>query len=475
MGDDISDRSLLDDMEDETECASNFSDDATMDSELSTGVQIEYLTHLCEHIAVTRPLSPSFRAQQDKMSDQEKCLVWSPASYQLGLPRDEDGRLTAAAHIMLHNQPVIYPETFTSHVKMPPPLLRTLAAVHWSDGEAAALAAQLSPTVKAISDELMLRLCKHSASRSGEEQWLDVSHVFSVGHVLSKRETHAARPVSPFVREDLDAGLKHHSIDLLDKHYDPLVKFLGGAGYIFQQMFAPNTVMGGPERNGGFPPNFLRQAEGCQGWLQLPDDQATKIIEAVPGLQDIFFFRGRPTEEELDAAHCPEDQSGLRRNELGYLHRERAQHFNSEYVTKRRTEQKEAEDAQILKVLADKALAAAGKVEKEKKAAAAKIAREQAKVARDQKKVVDAANKEAKAERKAVKDHLIASKSFCYCSKPDDGELYLHCLGKGKCHLRAWVHPKCARAAGDTVTDSIEKALESFWCSACKVAFCDGK
>ncbi len=430
--------------------------------------QISYLTHLCQSIARTTPLSPCLRDIQAAMPATKKCLLWSPASYCIGLPRDEDGELTAAAHLVLHSQPEIYSGEETRHVKAPPALPHTMSSVHWSDGEAAALFAQLSPEFAKITEELMMRLCKHSASRSGEEQWLDVSHCFTVGHTLSKRETHGLRPVSPFVKEDFDAGLRHHSIDLGAKHYDPLLKFLGGASYILQHMFAPNTVMGGPERNGGFPPDFRRQTEGCQGWQTLPDDEARMIVEAMPAVQDVVFFKGRITETDLDDAHCPQDESGLRRNELGYLHRERAQHFNSQHEVKRRNDLKEAEEDRIRKVLSDKAEAIAAKLKKQKIAAVAKLDREKNKVAKHEDAEKKKAAKEAKAKLKDIKANLKAHAAFCYCAQPDDGELYLKCEGNRTCHLRAWVHPECARRAGDQVTDAMEKGIASFWCSACK-------
>jgi hypothetical protein len=79
-------------------------------------------------------------------------------------------------------------------------LEKTLASVHWNDGEGAQLTALGSEPFQKIALELGLRLCKHSASGSAEEQWLDVGSCFMVGHTLSKNQTHAWRPFSPFVK-----------------------------------------------------------------------------------------------------------------------------------------------------------------------------------------------------------------------------------------------------------------------------------
>ena len=37
---------------------------------------------------------------------------------------------------------------------------------------------------------------------------------------------------------------------------------------------------------------------------------------------------------------------------------------------------------------------------------------------------------------------------YCYCQKPDDGEMYVECSGKGCWHARNWVHAECAGFKG---------------------------
>jgi hypothetical protein len=260
----------------------------------------------------------------------------------------------------------------------------------------------------------------------------------------------------------LDRGLAHHGIELDGKHYGPLLHFLGGAPYIFQQMFAPNIVMGGPERNGGYPINFVHQTQGCQGWLHLSDDHAHNIIEHIPFLLDVAYFRGRPTEAELDATRLPEDTTGLRRNELGYLVRERAQHFNSVHELARRQSIQKAQEDAIKKKLADDAQATADKVKKADDQAKKKLAR----VADAERKKIEMT---ARSIRVNFKKDLQSKEAYCYCAKPDVGK-YLRCGGENKCHLRKWVHATCAKKNGDVVTNGMIRGDENeiFWCHTCQ-------
>jgi len=55
-----------------------------------------------------------------------------------------------------------------------------------------------------------------------------------------------------------------------------------------------------------------------------------------------------------------------------------------------------------------------------------------------------------------------AAKTFCYCSQPDDGELYVECSGGARCwRAHGWVHAKCAK---------LRKIPDTFTCRDCKEA-----
>ena len=43
----------------------------------------------------------------------------------------------------------------------------------------------------------------------------------------------------------------------------------------------------------------------------------------------------------------------------------------------------------------------------------------------------------------------------------------LACAGARKCPLRGWVHPSCAKRAGDSVTKQMVSGSAEFWCSFC--------
>jgi hypothetical protein len=263
------------------------------------------------------------------------------------------------------------------------------------------------------------------------------------------------------VQLDLDAGLKQHGVALDPKHYNPLLQFLQGAQFVLQHMFAPNTCLGGVEKNGGYPPNFVQQSEGRQGWLDLSDEQAAKIIESTPQLLDIAYFRGRPEESELDRAYLPEDASGLRRNELGHLQRERAQHFNSEHELLRR---REIEAARVKDAAGKIANAAQRKANKETDKQKADLKKQE----RLQKAAVKQAATLIKKQRTLFKKELQSTGGFCYCRQADD-ETYLRCAGGASCHLRAWIHLTCAKERDDCVTDAMLDATQNvpFWCAAC--------
>jgi len=148
------------------------------------------------------------------LPEQEKCLLWSPPCYLMGLQDDTGsvssgpavirqdclhlGLMWTASHALLHAQPPLHPQF--PHILYPPALPLTFACVHWSDGEQSSLDALTSPEAERVVTELNMRLCKHSASRSAEEQWLDVGKGFMTGHTLTKHETYKDLPVSPFIK-----------------------------------------------------------------------------------------------------------------------------------------------------------------------------------------------------------------------------------------------------------------------------------
>ena len=88
----------------------------------------------------------------------------------------------------------------------------------------------------------------------------------------------------------------------------------------------------------------------------MPDEAAENVIENMPGFLDVCHWR-RPDERVFDDIGLPPDSSGLRRNELDNLVRERAQWFNSEHEVQKRRDAKEAKLAEAAekqaKVLAD--------------------------------------------------------------------------------------------------------------------------
>lgn len=55
-----------------------------------------------------------------------------------------------------------------------------------------------------------------------------------------------------------------------------------------------------------------------------------------------------------------------------------------------------------------------------------------------------------------------AAKPLCYCSKPDDGELYVECSGGARCwRANGWVHAKCA---------GLREIPDTFTCAGCQEA-----
>ena len=85
-------------------------------------------------------------------------------------------------------------------IKRPSVLARTMASVHWSDGEAAQLAALQSRCFNTAVRDLSLRLCKLNPSRSGAEQPWDLAKSFMSGHTQVKQGTHELRPISVSIK-----------------------------------------------------------------------------------------------------------------------------------------------------------------------------------------------------------------------------------------------------------------------------------
>jgi len=85
-------------------------------------------------------------------------------------------------------------------IKRPSVLARTMASVHWSDGEAAQLAALQSRCFNTAVSDLSLRLCKLNPSRSGAEQPWDLAKSFMSGHTQVKQGTHELRPISASIK-----------------------------------------------------------------------------------------------------------------------------------------------------------------------------------------------------------------------------------------------------------------------------------
>ena len=407
-----------------------------------------------------------------RCSHDDECLIFSPPSYRVGL-LDAEGQVTSKGHSVLHSQPPIY-EDFP-HILQPPPLPRRFCVVHWCDGEQSELNALDSEDFKPFVDELELRLCKHNAKRSGEEQWLDVSKSFVIGHTLTKRETHKDRPRSPFIKEDFDRALTAHGVTLESKHYAPLLSFLEQAPYILQQAFAPNVVQTGVEAHGGYPPNFAVQASGCEGFMNLPDSQAQEILEHVPKLIDTCYYEGRLTEVLLDESKAPDDASGLRRNDLGTFNRERATWYNNEGETKRRRDLRQAE-LDLVTQKADEARLKAANAQLKLKE------KEEKKLQRVAKSKLSKEKKEVNDQRIAMRKALHEGDQYCYCKETTEeteakakqqGQtvISLACGGEGKCPLRKWVHHPCAKENNDIVTPAMVTGDDVFWCSYCAKHF----
>lgn len=71
-------------------------------------------------------------------------------------------------------------------------------AVGFLDGGGAQLVAVTNEKSLAEDENIKLTLCKHSASRSGSEQYLDLSRIFKTMHRTSKMITAVNRPVVGF-------------------------------------------------------------------------------------------------------------------------------------------------------------------------------------------------------------------------------------------------------------------------------------
>jgi hypothetical protein len=94
----------------------------------------------------------------------EKCLIYTPQSYRIGLTNDL-GEVTQIGHEIFHSQPpkcADYP-----HIKQPSPLPPTFKAVHWCDGEQAELNAVDSDQFKPWIEELELRFMQAHSKTIG--------------------------------------------------------------------------------------------------------------------------------------------------------------------------------------------------------------------------------------------------------------------------------------------------------------------
>ena len=190
------------------------------------------------------------------------------------------------------------------------------------------------------------------------------------------------------------------------------------------------------------------------------------MIEHVPNLVNKVYFRGRLEETDLDDALLPEDETGVRRNELGVFNRERAQWYNHAAECERRRAIKEEATREIEEKKQKKQAAADAKEAEAKDRAERKAKREEAaKKKQEDKKVHDA--------RVSSIRQLREQQAFCYCKKKHDNSVVMmQCEGKMKCPLRGWVHMRCAKSNGDTVHASMLKDEgEKFWCGFCLTHF----
>ena len=75
-------------------------------------------------------------------------------------------------------------------------------------------------------------------------------------------------------------------------------------------------------RTGSSPLSFIQMALQTRQWTQLPAEECTRIIEALPTICATCLEQGELEETDFDAHKIPED--GIRRSELNSLSRHRA-------------------------------------------------------------------------------------------------------------------------------------------------------
>ena len=339
---------------------------------------------------------------------------------------------------------------FFPEIKAPNTLPFSRASVHWCNGEANQLRTFENPrffdSLNDLKDEL--RLNKHNASRSGAEQALDLGKSFMSGHTQVRAGTHSHKPIAHSIKEDLDTGLDHHGIKLPSKHYVPLLEFLNYSPYLLQQAMAQSVIMHGWEQ-GNAPVDFNRMCLNCPGFQSLTDLQAEQFVSKLPQLFLEAFSTGRLEENSMTAAGIPEDRSGIARNDLDILHRNRATWINCAGQINRRLEA-EATLRQTKEVAAKRKFDAANK------------------------KVEKRADKDWNNWRLEMKRDRVNSNTYCICNvaflkENNVEEEWWGCDAKTKCPYRGWLHSNCQPPIAVFTSESSETSDHTFWCDFCYV------
>jgi len=165
---------------------------------------------------------------------------------------------------------------------------------------------------------------------------------------------------------------------------------------------------------------FQSHVPNCPGFQSLTDLQAEQFVSKLPQLFLEAFSTGRLEENSMTAAGIPEDRSGIARNDLDILHRNRATWINCAGQINRRLEA-EATLRQTKEVAAKRKFDVANK------------------------KVEKRADKDWNNWRLEMKRDRVNSNTYCICNvaflkENNVEEEWWGCDAKTKCPYRGWLH-----------------------------------
>ena len=188
-------------------------------------------------------------------------------------------------------------------------------SVSCSDGGGAQLTTLLEEDSLVAADNLLLTLCKHSASRSGAEQYLDLAKIFKNVHRIVKTLTAKSRPCKGFKKKIYDAMMeldKKGDIKFSRDKLHCIIDFIVCLPELLFRSVTPSGVIqgfvegGAVDRESETWPDFDKIIGTCRRPVAVTEVELIKTHFNT--LYDAFVSHGKIPEELFDELGFSEDE-----------------------------------------------------------------------------------------------------------------------------------------------------------------------